>query len=360
MSHDKRLLEEQANSARESVSTPNRKTALITGATGQDGSYLAEHLQSLGYEVLGLVRRVATECPDHRLSRIQHLIPAIELVSGDLLSFERLCRILVSYQIDECYHLAAQSFVTQSFEDPHSTLDANVRGTLNLLAAFEAFQPRCRIYNAASSEMFGRVRQIPQTESTPFYPRSPYGISKVAAFYLTVNFREARGMYCANGILFNHESPRRGKEFVTRKIAAGAARIKLGCDHELRLGNLEAKRDWGHAADYVRAMHLILQQPTPGDYVVATGETHSVREFCELAFEELGLDYREFVRVDPSLYRPAEVDLLIGDARKACVELGWKPKYTFRELVREMVQHEMDQLLKDFVPAVEGAACGRR
>ncbi len=343
----------------ERAARPGHRTALITGATGQDGSYLIEHLLSQKYKVLALVRRVATEDPAHRFWRIRHLLPFIEVVHGDVLAYESICRIAHAYQIDECYHLAAQSFVTQSFEDPYSTLDTNVRGTLNLLQAFSAFRPQCRIYNAASSEMFGKARETPQSEATPFHPRSPYGVSKAAAFYLALNFREARQMYCANGILFNHESPRRGKEFVTRKIATAAVRVKLGYDHELCLGNMDAKRDWGHAADYVRAMHLILQQPTPSDFVVASGETHSVREFCEVAFDELGLDYRDFVRVDRELYRPAEVDELIGDAGKARRELGWAPTYTFGELVREMVQAEVETFSAGLTGEGRGVECAR-
>ncbi|MBV8810401.1 MAG: GDP-mannose 4,6-dehydratase, partial [Acidobacteriaceae bacterium] len=247
-------------------------------------------------------------------------------------------------KIDECYHLAAQSFVAESFEDGFSTMNTNSNGTHYLLAALYQLQPECRFYFAGSSEMFGKIRETPQRETTPFHPRSPYGISKVAGYYLALNYREAYGMFCANGMLFNHESPRRGFEFVTRKVTHNVARIKLGLANELRLGNLEARRDWGHAADYVRAMHLMLQQPEPQDYVIATGETHSVREFCELAFNEVGLDYREFIVEDPQFYRPAEVDLLVGDATRAREVLGWRPTYTFRQLVTEMVANDMAQL----------------
>src|SRR5690349_21716918 len=294
-----------------------KKRALITGITGQDGSYLAEHLLGLGYEVHGLVRRVALEQPAHRLSRLSKVLDRIQIHAASLESYPSIFHVITKCEFDECYHLAAQSFVAESFADGFSTMATNINGTHYMLAALRELQPKCKFYFAGSSEMFGKVRETPQRESTPFHPRSPYGISKVAGFDLTINYREAYQMFCANGMLFNHESPRRGFEFVTRKITHNVARIKMGLATELRLGNLEARRDWGHAVDYVRAMHLMLQQPEPGDYVVATGETHSVREFCELAFREAGLDYREFVRVVPAYYRPAEVDLLIGDASKA-------------------------------------------
>ena len=320
------------------------KKALITGITGQDGSYLAELLLSLGYEVHGLVRRVALEQPDQRLGRVAHLGSRLVLHAGSLESYPSIFQMLSRCKIDECYHLAAQSFVAESFADGFSTMNTNSNGTHYLLAALRELQPECRFYFAGSSEMFGKVRETPQTELTPFHPRSPYGISKVAGYYLTINYREAYGMFCSNGMLFNHESARRGFEFVTRKITHNVARIKFGVANELRLGNLEARRDWGHAADYVRAMHMMLQQDQPGDFVVATGETHSVREFCEIAFSEAGLDYREFVKEDPQFYRPAEVDLLVGDASKARRVLGWEPTYTFRELVSEMVAHDLDEM----------------
>lgn len=313
------------------------KKALITGITGQDGSHLAEYLLSLGYEVHGMVRRVALEQPEQRLGRIDHLRDKITLHPASLESYPSIFQILSRDEYDECYHLAAQSFVAESFADGFSTMNTNVNGTHYLLAALREVRPNCRFYFAGSSEMFGKVREMPQTENTPFHPRSPYGISKVAGFYLTMNYREAYDMYCISGILFNHEGPRRGFEFVTRKITSAVARIKLGLQSELKLGNLDAKRDWGHAADYVRAMHAMLQQPNPGDYVIATGRTHSVREFCEVAFNEVGLDYRDYIKVDPAFYRPSEVELLVGDSTKARAELGWKPTYTFRELVREMV-----------------------
>jgi GDPmannose 4,6-dehydratase len=327
------------------------KKALITGITGQDGSYLTELLLNKGYEVHGLVRRVALEEPDRRLARIAHFKKEIVLHAGSLESYPSLFHILSRCKFDECYHLAAQSFVAESFEDGFSTMNTNSNGTHYLLAALYQLQPECRFYFAGSSEMFGKVRETPQRETTPFHPRSPYGISKVAGYYLTINYREAYKMYCANGMLFNHESPRRGFEFVTRKITHNVARIKLGLAAELRLGNLDARRDWGHSADYVRAMHLMLQQPKPGDYVVATGETHSVREFCELAFSEVGLDYREFVRQDPQFYRPAEVDLLVGDSSRAREVLGWQPTYTFRQLVRDMVANDMALLESTVEPS---------
>lgn len=320
------------------------KKALITGITGQDGSYLAELLLAEGYEVHGVVRRVAFEQPEQRLGRVAHLADRIKLQAGSLESYPSLFQILSRTQFDECYHLAAQSFVAESFADGFSTMNTNLNGTHYVLAALREVQPKCKFYFAGSSEMFGKVRESPQSELTPFHPRSPYGISKVAGYYLTINYREAYKMFCCNGMLFNHESPRRGFEFVTRKITHNVARIKLGLATELRLGNLEAKRDWGHAADYVRAMHLMLQQPEPDDYVVATGETHSVREFCEIAFSQVGLDYRDFVSEDPRFYRPAEVEVLVGDPRKAMRKLGWKPTRTFHQIVREMVTNDMEQL----------------
>jgi GDPmannose 4,6-dehydratase len=313
------------------------KKAFITGITGQDGSYLAEYLLSLGYDVHGLVRRVALEDPLHRLHRINHIIDKITLQSGSLESYASIFQIVAQNQYDECYHLAAQSFVAESFADGFSTMHTNVTGTHYVLAALREANPHCRFYFAGSSEMYGRVHETPQTETTPFHPRSPYGISKVAGYYLTLNYREAYDMFCCSGILFNHESPRRGLEFVTRKISNGVARIKCGLATELALGNLDARRDWGHAEEYVRAMHAMLQQDTPDDYVVGTGETHSVQEFCELAFASVGLDYRDHVRVDPAFFRPAEVDLLVSNPAKAHRELGWEPKKGFAELVREMV-----------------------
>jgi GDPmannose 4,6-dehydratase len=320
------------------------KKALITGITGQDGSYLAELLLAEGYEVHGMVRRVALEQPEQRLGRVAHLADRIILQAGSLESYPSLFQILSRTQFDECYHLAAQSFVAESFADGFSTMNTNLNGTHYLLAALREVQPKCKFYFAGSSEMFGKVRESPQSEATPFHPRSPYGISKVAGYYLTINYREAYQMFCCNGMLFNHESPRRGFEFVTRKITHNVARIRMGLAAELRLGNLEAKRDWGHAADYVRAMYLMLQQCEPDDYVVATGETHSVKEFCEIAFSQVGLDYRDFVIEDPRFYRPAEVDLLVGNANRARKKLGWAPTRTFRQIVSEMVTNDLDLL----------------
>jgi len=317
------------------------KRALITGITGQDGSYLAELLLGLGYEVHGIVRRVALETPELRLGRIAHLADRLILHPATLESYPSIFHIMSRHEFHECYHLAAQSFVAESFLDGFSTMSANINGTHYMLAALRELRPTCRFYFAGSSEMFGKVREVPQTETTPFYPRSPYGISKVAGFDLTRNYRESYGMFACSGILFNHEGPRRGFEFVTRKITSTAAKIKVGLASELRLGNLDAQRDWGHAADYVKAMHLILQQPAPDDYVVATGETHTVREFCEMAFAELGLDYRQYVKIDDRFFRPAEVDLLVGDATKARTVLGWKPAYQFHDLVREMVNNDL-------------------
>lgn len=318
------------------------KKALITGITGQDGSYLAEHLLDLGYEVHGLVRRVALEEPERRLGRIAHILGRITLHAGNIESYPTVFHIIANHDFDECYHLAAQSFVAESFADGFSTMATNINGTHYVLAALRELRPRCKYYFAGSSEMFGKAREVPQRETTPFHPRSPYGISKVAGFHLTMNYREAYGMFCCNGILFNHEGPRRGFEFVTRKITGAVARIKAGLSTELRLGNLEARRDWGHAKDYVRAMHAMLQQPEPDDYVVGTGETHSVSEFCQLAFAEAGLDWREYTRMfDPQLSRPAEVDVLVAEATKARSVLRWEPRYTFRELVREMVRADL-------------------
>ncbi|MFN2513706.1 MAG: GDP-mannose 4,6-dehydratase [Pyrinomonadaceae bacterium] len=317
------------------------KKALITGITGQDGSYLAEHLLSNGYEVHGLVRRVALEDPTRRFTRLEHLLDRVTLHPASLESYPSIFHVLAKHEFDECYHLAAQSFVAESFADGFSTMNTNINGTHYMLAALRELQPQCRFYFAGSSEMFGKVRETPQNEETPFHPRSPYGISKVAGFDLTRNYREAYGMYCVSGILFNHESPRRGYEFVTRKITSTVARIKNGLATELRLGNLEAKRDWGHAADYVRAMYLMLQQAEADDFVIATGETHTVSEFCERAFRKAGLDHREYVKTDQQFYRPAEVDLLMGDATKAQRALGWERDHTFQQLVDEMVEVDL-------------------
>jgi GDPmannose 4,6-dehydratase len=314
------------------------KRALITGITGQDGSYLSEFLLSKGYEVHGIVRRVALEDAENRLSRLRHIRSRINLHAASLESYASVHRVVHEVQPEECYHLAAQSFVSYSFDDEFSTLNININGTHYLLACLKALAPTCRFYFAGSSEMFGNAEEAPQRETTRFHPRSSYGISKVAGFDLTRNYREAYGMHASGGILFNHESPRRGFEFVTRKITAGVARILAGRSADLTLGNLEAQRDWGHAREYVEAMWLMLQQPRPDDYVVATGECHSVREFASLAFGLAGLDYRDYVTVDPAFYRPAEVNLLRGDSSKARRVLGWLPQVGFEDLVREMVE----------------------
>jgi GDPmannose 4,6-dehydratase len=314
------------------------KKALITGITGQDGSYLAELLLGQGYEVHGIVRRVALEDPTHRLGRIKHLEGQLQLHAASLESYASIHNAVASIQPDECYHLAAQSFVSYSFDDEFSTLNANINGTHYLLSAIKNLAPGCRFYFAGTSEMFGHADESPQTETTRFHPRSPYGISKVAGYELTRNYREAYGLHACSGILFNHESPRRGFEFVTRKITSGVARIRAGQADRLRLGNLGARRDWGHAREYVEAMWRMLQQPRPEDYVIATGETHSVREFAQLAFDLAGLDWEKYVVLDTSLVRPAEVHLLLGDSAKARAELGWRPRTAFQDLVREMVE----------------------
>jgi GDPmannose 4,6-dehydratase len=317
------------------------KRALITGITGQDGSYLAELLLERGYEVHGIVRRVALEAPEHRLWRIKHLLDRITLHAASLESYASLFNVAEKVRPDECYHLAAQSFVSYSFEDAFSTFNSNISGTLYVLSVIRDRFPKCRFYFAATSEMFGKVRQSPQTEETSFHPRSPYGISKVAGFDLTRNFRESYDLFACSGILFNHESPRRGYEFVTRKITSTVAKIKLGRQKQLRLGNLEAKRDWGFAGDYVRAMWLMLQQDRPDDYVIGTNRTHSVARFAELAFAHVGLDWREHVVTDQAFYRPAEVELLRGDSSKAQRVLGWTPTVQFEDLVRLMVDADL-------------------
>jgi len=315
-------------------------TALITGVTGQDGSYLAEFLLEQGYTVVGMVRRTSTI----NFDRIRHIQDRIEIVQGDLLDQMSVIGLLQEYRPQEVYNLAAQSFVPTSFTQPVLTGEFTALGVTRMLEAVRIVDPKIRFYQASSSEMFGKVMEVPQRESTPFYPRSPYGVAKVYGHWITVNYRESYNIYGCSGILFNHESPRRGLEFVTHKITHSAARIKLGLADELRLGNLEARRDWGYAGDYVRAMWLMLQQDAPDDYVVATGETHSVQEFVEEAFAYLDLDWRAHVTQDQKFYRPAEVDLLVGDPSKAGRQLGWEPTVTFRELVRLMVDADMAQL----------------
>jgi GDPmannose 4,6-dehydratase len=317
--------------------------ALITGITGQDGSYLAELLLGKGYEVHGIVRRVALEDPDHRMHRLRAVRERVQLHAASLESYPSLFEVVRKVRPDEIYHLAAQSFVSYSFEDEFSTLSTNIGGTHYMLSAARSAVPDCRFYFAGSSEMFGKVRESPQTETTPFHPRSAYGISKVAGYELSRNYREAYGLRVSCGILYNHESPRRGLEFVTRKISSGVAAIKKGRAKELRLGNLDARRDWGFAGEYVDAMHRMLLHSEPADFVVATGETHSVRDFAERAFARAGLDWKEFVRSDPTYYRPAEVDLLQGDASKAREALGWTPKVGFDDLVRMMVDADLER-----------------
>jgi GDPmannose 4,6-dehydratase len=315
--------------------------ALITGITGQDGSYLAEFLLEKGYEVHGIVRRVAMEDPEHRMWRLRQLIGKIHLHAASLESYPSLYQVIQRVRPTECYHLAAQSFVSYSFEDEFSTMNTNVNGTHYMLSAFREVIPESRFYFAASSEMFGKVKTVPQNEETPFHPRSAYGISKVAGFELTRNYREAYGVFALSGILYNHESPRRGFEFVTRKITSHVAKIKLGLAKQIRLGNLEAKRDWGNAREYIKAMWKMLQQDKPDDFVICTGEAHSVEEFARIAFEHVGLNYKDYVVVDQDFFRAAEVDLLLGDCSKAKQKLGWKYDQKFEDLVREMVDADL-------------------
>jgi GDPmannose 4,6-dehydratase len=323
------------------------KKALITGITGQDGSYLTELLLEKGYKVHGIVRRVALEHPQARMWRIKNTLDRIQIHGASLESYASIFDIIADIKPDECYHLGAQSFVSYSFEDEFTTINTNLNGTHYVLSAIKRQAPDCRFYFAASSEMFGNVKETPQTENTPFHPRSPYGISKMAGFELTRNYREAYGLFALSGILFNHESPRRGAEFVTRKITSAAARIKLGLDNKISLGNLDAKRDWGHSRDYVRAMWLMLQQNEPKDYVIATGESHSVQEFLETAFNYLNLDYRDYLVIDEGLYRPSEVNILVGDASKARQELNWHPAVSFEDLVKEMVDSDLEWYSKN-------------
>jgi GDPmannose 4,6-dehydratase len=330
----------------------SERRALITGVTGQDGSYLAELLIEKGYEVFGMTRRASTE----NLERIAHLVDKIALIQGDLLDPTSLDAALRQAQPHEVYNLAAQSFVPTSWNQPVLTAEFTAVGVTRMLEAVRAVDPEIRFYQASSSEMFGKVREVPQNELTPFHPRSPYGVAKVYGHYITVNYRESYDLFAVSGMLFNHESPRRGLEFVTRKISDGVARIKHGLTDELRLGNLDAKRDWGFAGDYVEAMWQMLQQDEPSDYVVATGEEHSVQEFVDLAFDRAELDRDRHVVQDPRFLRPAEVDHLVGDASKARLELGWEPKTSFRELVELMVDADLELLSNASVPASRPAS----
>jgi len=316
------------------------KIALITGITGQDGSYLAELLLEQGYRVVGMTRRSSTDVHE----RIEHIVDDIEIVSGDLLDQSSMTKIVAAVQPDEIYNLAAQSFVPTSWAQPVLTGEFTALGVTRVLEAIRAVNAKIRFYQASSSEMFGKVREVPQNEATSFYPRSPYGVAKVYGHWITVNYRESFDMFAVSGILFNHESQRRGKEFVTRKITDGVARIKYGISRELRLGNLDAKRDWGFAGDYVRAMWLMLQQEQAEDFIISTGRAHSVRDFVRIAFEAAGLEYERYTRVDERFIRPAEVDLLIGDASKARRVLGWQPEVTFESLVEMMVQADLKRL----------------
>ena len=324
-----------------------KKSALITGITGQDGSYLAEFLLKKGYNVHGIVRRVAAEDESHRFWRLRNLKNKIKIHAGSLESYASIINIITKIKPNEIYHLGAQSYIDYAFKDEFSTINTNINGTHFLLSAIKEFSPKTKFYFAGSSEMFGKVRQIPQTEKTPFYPRSVYGISKVAGFDLTRNYREAYNLFCCSGILFNHESPRRGFEFVTRKITHSVARIKFGLQKDLKLGNMNAKRDWGHAKDYVEAMWLMLNQKKPDDFVISTGKHYSVKDFTKLAFQLVDLDYKNYVKVEKSLYRPSEVETLLGDCRKAKKSLNWKPKYDFKKLVEDMVRADLEFVEKE-------------
>ena len=321
----------------------SQKTALITGITGQDGSYLAEFLLSEGYNVVGMVRRTSTI----NFDRLTHFQDQITIVQGDLLDQMSLIGILQAHQPDEVYNLAAQSFVPTSWEQPVLTGEFTALGVTRILDAIRIVNPAIRFYQASSSEMFGKVQAVPQNETTPFYPRSPYGVAKVYGHWITVNYRESYDLFACSGILFNHESPRRGIEFVTHKVSLAAARIKLGLQEKVHLGNLDARRDWGYAGDYVRAMWLMLQQDEPDDYVIATGETHSVKELCQVAFDRVGLNWQDHVVVDQRFYRPAEVDLLIGDPSKAGAKLGWEPTVSFESLIQMMVDADLDGVRRE-------------
>ncbi|MEI7470084.1 MAG: GDP-mannose 4,6-dehydratase [Chloroflexota bacterium] len=320
----------------------SQKTALITGITGQDGSYLAELLLSMNYRVVGMVRRTSTI----NFDRIKHIQEQVDIVQGDLLDQSSMMDIVREYQPDEVYNLAAQSFVPTSFSQPVLTGEFTALGVTRILEAIRHVKPNTRFYQASSSEMFGKVQEVPQRESTPLYPRSPYGVAKVYGHWITVNYRESYDLFACSGILFNHESPRRGLEFVTHKVTHAVAKIKLGLQKELRMGNLDARRDWGFAGDYVRAMWLMLQQDHPDDYVIATGETHAVSELLDVAFSYVGLNYQDHVIIDQKFYRPAEVDLLIGDPAKAKKALGWEPTVSFKALVHMMVDADLAELKK--------------
>ena len=320
------------------------KKALITGISGQDGSYLSEFLISKKYEVHGIIRRVALEDETHRLWRLRNIRDGILLHSGSLESFPSLAKIINKVQPDEIYHLAAQSYVANSFEDEFSTLNTNINGTHHMLASMKEFSPKSKFYFAGSSEMFGKTAETPQNENTKFHPRSAYGISKVAGFELTRNYREAYNFFASTGILFNHESPRRGFEFVTRKISFAVAKIKNNLQKELRLGNIKAMLDWGHAKDYVEAMWLMLQKKTPSDYVIGTGEQHSVEEFLNIAFKHVGINFKDYIKIDQKFFRPAEVETLLADPAKSKKELGWEPKIKFENLVKEMVEIDLKNI----------------
>ena len=322
------------------------KVALISGITGQDGSYLAEFLIKKGYKVYGIVRRAALEFGSHRLWRIRKIKKNLNLCSGSLESYASIFKIVEKVKPDEVYHLAAQSYVANSFDDEFSTFNTNINGTHNILAAVKELNNKTKFYFAASSEMFGKAEKTPQNEDFPFHPRSAYGITKVAGYHLTRNYREAYKLHASSGILFNHESPRRGFEFVTRKISYGVARIKKGLQKKLELGNISAMRDWGHAEDYVKAMWLMLQQQTPGDYVIGTGKQHSVENFAEKAFKHVGLNYKDFIKIDKNLIRPAEVNTLLANYSKAKKKLKWKPTITFDQLVTDMVESDLEQVKK--------------
>jgi len=319
------------------------KRALITGITGQDGSYLAEFLLNKDYEVFGLVRRTSTV----NFERIKHIQDNIELISGDLLDQSSLMNAIKESNPDEIYNLASQSFVPTSWKQPVFTGEATALGVARVLEAIRAVNPKIKFYQASSSEMFGKAREVPQTEKTQFYPRSPYGVAKLYGHWITINYRESYNMFCCSGILFNHESPRRGLEFVTRKVTNAAAKIKLGLSNELRLGNLDAKRDWGFAGDYVKAMWLMLQQDKPDDYVISTGITHSVRDLVQIAFDYVNLNWKDYVIVDPKFVRPAEVELLLGDSTKALKKLGWAPETSFEELIKMMIEADLERIEND-------------